>query len=144
MFPNAPFEPSHEFSPQSELHDPQLLSSVCSDHLGEKKEPVCLLSGKVLLGRDQRPIRRSDLSFGDCGVLVGPDSTIIFDEAGHPFTRRKLCMAADGKPALDEYHRLQKVEQEKIAQRGVKEKKVVNELFCSQKSCPGSGQERDR
>merc|ERR1712137_201822 len=118
-----------------ELHDLQPLSSVRSDQSGERKDIVCLLSGKMLLGRDERPIRRSDLSFV-CGVLVGPDSMVIFDEDGHPFKRRKLCMAADGKPALDEHHRLQRVEQEKVAQKRVKEKKVVNKLFCSPKSSP--------
>jgi len=144
IFPNAPFSSSHEFSPQTELREPRPLSSVHSDQSGKKKEIVCHPSGKVLLGRDQKPIGRSDLSFGDCGVLVGPDSMMIFDEDGHPFTKRKLCMAADGKPALDEHHRLKKLEQEKVAQRDIPEKKVSNKLSCSQKFFPASSQERDR
>jgi len=144
IFSNATSSSSHDLSPQTKLHDPRPVSSVLSDQSGEKKETVCLPSGKVLLGRDQKPIGRSELSFADCGVLVGPGSMMIFDEDGHPFTKRKLCMAADSKPALDEHHRLQKVEHEKVVQREFSEKKVVNELSCSQKFCPVSSQERPK
>merc|ERR1712137_1161515 len=142
IFPNIPSSPSHELSQQAELHDLRPSSSIRSDQSGENKETVCLPSGKVLLGHNQKPIRHSDLSFRDCGVLIGPDSMMIFDEDGHPFTKRKLCMAADGKPALDEHRRLQKLEYQKVVHREVPDKKVTKKPSCSKKLIPVSGQER--
>jgi len=144
IFSNATSSSSHDLSPQTKLHDPRPVSSVLSDQSGEKKETVCLPSGKVLLGRDQKPIGRSELSFADCGVLVGPGSMMIFDEDGHPFTKRKLCIAADGKPALDEHHKLQKLEYEKVAQKEGPEKKVPNKPSCSKKLFSVNVQERHR
>jgi len=140
MSSNTPSSSSHELSPQTNLRDPRPSSSVLSDQSCEKLDFVRLPSGKVLLGRDQKPIRRSELSFADCGVLICPGSMMIFDEDGHPFTKRKLCIAADSKPALDEHNRLQKLE----VQREFPKKKVANELSCSQKFCPVRSQERPK
>jgi len=62
----------------------------------------------VLLGRNQKPVWRSDLSFrANRGLLVGPDGMIVFDQDG-PFTKKKTCVAVDGKPALDGSHRLRR------------------------------------
>jgi len=117
------------FEGQESKHDSRSFSTSFSDQSGEKKDVVYLPSGKALLGRNQKPILRSDLSFrADCGILIGPDSMTIFDEDGRPFTKRKLLVAADGKPALNEHHRLQKIEYEQVAQTKVTAKKVNNLL----------------
>jgi len=114
---------------RTKLREPRPLKTSLSDQSGETSDIVRLPSGKVLLGRDQKPILRSDLSFrADCGVLIGPDSMTIFDEDGRPFTKRKLHVAADGKPALNEHHRLQKVEYEIVVQKKVTAKKIDTPL----------------
>jgi len=105
------------------------VSTSLSDQSGDEKDVVYLPSGKALLGRDQKRILRSDLSFrADFGILIGRDSMTIFDEDGRPFTKRKLHVAADGKPALNEHNRLQKTEYEQVAQKKVTAKKVDNIL----------------
>merc|ERR1719465_185540 len=110
-------------------HDSQSFSTSLSDQSGEEEDVVYLPSGKALLGRDQKPILRSELSFrADFGILIGRDSMTIFDEDGRPFTKRKLHVAADGKPALNEHNRLQKTEYEQVAQKKVTVDKV-NNLF---------------
>jgi len=141
---SAPSSPNCEHSTlQTPASSHPLAPGVCADRHG-KKEVVCFPSGNVLLGRDQKPIWRSDLSFGiNSGILIGPDDTIVFDEDGHPFKKKELCVAVDGKPALDGNHRLiKKLEYKKVVRKEIVERKGDDLVTRSEKLFPASDQSR--
>lgn len=92
--------------PRTMLPDLQMLSFGASRPRRGGKEVVCFPNGNVLLGRDQKPIWRCELSFRADGVLIGPDNTMVLDEDSRPYTKNTLYVFTDGKPALDGDHRL--------------------------------------